>query len=91
MQRNACKAMIRNADGSTKSVMSLAQASAQTWVQGEADAVRKLEGIGLVVVMIDARQRALITPALAWTRRAPSGDRHQSLQTRARGWRLRRR
>ena len=87
MQRNACKAMIRNADGSTKSVMSLAQAS----VQGEADAVRKLEGIGLVVVMIDARQRALITPALAWTRRAPSGDRHQSLRTRARGWRLRRR
>jgi len=87
MQRNAYKAIIRNADGSTKSVATMVQISAQS----EADAVRELEGIGLVVVMIDARQRALITPALAWTNRAPSGDRDQSLRTRARGWRLRRR
>jgi len=61
MQRNACKVIIRNADGSTKSVTDMmrtsAQTSAQTSVQSEADAVRELEGIGLVVVMFDAQKR----------------------------------
>ena len=71
MQRNAYKAIIRNADGSTKSVATMVQISAQS----EADAVRELEGIGLVVVMVER-----IEPSVAEDSRSARPAAHSRLR-----------
>jgi|GEM_PF-2345936 hypothetical protein len=68
MQRNAYKAIIRNADGSTKSVATMVQISAQS----EADAVRELEGIGLVVVMVERIEPSVAEDSRSARPAAPS-------------------